>query len=262
MASDLIARTRVSRLLSGYRNVPAVKVSDVGLTLVKLAQLAADVPELRELDINPLLVDQNGILALDARIAVAPLEPVPKFKGTGYGRFAVRPYPKEWGQRLALADGTRIFVRPMRPEDEPLLHRFLEKVSAEDLRLRFFAPVKAFSHPFLARLTQLDYARAMAFAALDETSGELLGIVRLHADANYEKAEYAILVRSDLKGRGLGWQLMELMIRYARSEGLMHIEGQVLQENDTMLQMCHELGFRIADDPHDGTIKAVSLQLQ
>jgi acetyltransferase len=261
MASDLIARTRVFRLLSGYRNVPAVKVSDVALTLVKLAQLAADVSELRELDINPLLVDQNGVLALDARIAVAPLDPVPKFKGTGYGRFAVRPYPKEWEQRLAIADGTGIFVRPMRPEDEPLLHKFLEKVSAEDVRLRFFAPVKAFSHPFLARLTQLDYARAMAFAALDETSGEVLGIVRLHADANYEKAEYAILVRSDLKGRGLGWQLMELMIRYARSEGLRHIEGQVLQENDTMLQMCRELGFRIADDPHDGTIRAVSLQL-
>ena len=129
------------------------------------------------------------------------------------------------------------------------------------MRLRFFAPVKAFSHPFLARLTQLDYARAMAFAALDETSGEVLGIVRLHADANYEKAEYAILVRSDLKGRGLGWQLMELMIRYARSEGLRHIEGQVLQENDAMLQMCRQLGFRIADDPHDGTIRAVSLQL-
>jgi acetyltransferase len=89
----------------------------------------------------------------------------------------------------------------------------------------------------------------------------LLGVVRLHADANYENAEYAILVRSDLKGRGLGWQLMALMIRYARSEGLRYIEGQVLQENDTMLQMCRELGFRIAHDPHDGTIRAVSLQL-
>jgi acetyltransferase len=150
----------------------------------------------------------------------------------------------------------------MRPEDEPLLHKFLEKVSAEDLRLRFFAPVKAFSHPFLARLTQLDYARAMAFGALDEASEELLGVVRLHADANYEKAEYAIIVRSDLKGRGLGWQLMQLMIRYARSEGLRHVEGQVLQENDVMLQMCRELGFQIADDPHDGTIRIVSLQLQ
>ena len=98
--------------------------------------------------------------------------------------------------------------------------------------------------------------------AVDETSGELLGVVRLHADANYEKGEYAILVRSDLKNRGLGWQLMELIIRYARSEGLRQIEGQVLRENVTMLQMCHELGFQIADDPQDGSIRTVSLHLK
>jgi acetyltransferase len=207
MASDLIARTRVSRLLKGYRDVPAVRESDVALTLVKLAQLVADVSQLRELDINPLLVDQNGVLALDARIAVAPLDQMPKFKGSGYHRFAVRPYPKEWEQRLALPDGTSIFTRPIRPEDEPLLHTFFEKVSAEDLRLRFFAPIKAFSHLFLARLTQLDYARAIAFVAINDTGGELLGIAHLHADANYEKGEYAIMVRSDLKNHGLGWQL-------------------------------------------------------
>ena len=165
MAGELIARTRVSRLMAGYRNVPAVKVGDVALTLVKLAQLAADVPELRELDINPLLADENGVLALDARIAVAPPDPAPKFKGPGYARFAVRPYPKEWEQRFSLADGTGIFVRPLRPEDEPSLKRLFENITAEDLRLRFFAPIKTFSHAFLARLTQLDYARAIAFAA-------------------------------------------------------------------------------------------------
>jgi acetyltransferase len=101
MASDLIARTRISRLLQGYRDVPAAKVGEVALTLVKLAQLAADFPEVRELDINPLLADQNGALALDARIAIAPRDAVPMFQGRGYSRFAVRPYPKEWEQRLA-----------------------------------------------------------------------------------------------------------------------------------------------------------------
>jgi acetyltransferase len=216
----------------------------------------------RELDINPLLVDQNGVLALDARIAISPPDPMPKFKGSGYHRFAVRPYPKEWEQRLALPDGTSLFARPIRPEDELLLQGFLEKVATADLRLRFFAPVKAFGHLFLARLTQLDYARAIAFVAVDETSGELLGVVRLHADANYEKGEYAILVRSDVKNRGLGWQLMELIIRYGRSEGLRQIEGQVLRENVTMLQMCCELGFQIADDPDDAAIRTVSLQLK
>ena len=260
MASNLIARTRVFRLLKGYRNVPPAKTEDIALTLVKLAQLAADVPEIRELDINPLLADETGVLALDARIAVAPLDRRQKRAGS-YGRFAVRPYPSEWEQQLTLADGSKIFVRPIRPDDEAVLRAFLEKITAEDLRLRFFAPIKDFSHAFLARLTQLDYARAIAFAAFDKPGGDLLGVVRLHADANHEKGEYAILIRSDLKGRGLGWALMELMIRYARSEGLTAIEGQVLKDNVTMLQMCRELGFSVADDPEDGTIAVVSLQI-
>ncbi len=260
MARNLIARTRVFRLLKGYRNVPPAKTEDIALTLVKLAQLAADVPEIRELDINPLLADETGVLALDARIAVAPLDAAMKRAGS-YGRFAVRPYPSEWEQQLTLADGSKIFVRPIRPDDEAVLRAFLEKITAEDLRLRFFAPIKDFSHAFLARLTQLDYARAIAFAAFDKPGGDLLGVVRLHADANHEKGEYAILIRSDLKGRGLGWALMELMIRYARGEGLTAIEGQVLKDNVTMLQMCRELGFSVADDPEDGTIAVVSLQI-
>jgi acetyltransferase len=259
LAYDLIARTRVSRILRAYRDVPAAKTDHIALVLVKLAQLAADLPELRELDINPLLADQAGVLAVDARVAVAAVEG--KFKGAKHPRFAVRPYPVEWERRLVLAEQWNVSVRPVRPEDEALFQRFFAKVAAEDLRLRFFAPVKEFSHPFIARLTQLDYARAMAFVALDEASGEMLGAVRLHADANYETAEYAILMRSDLKGRGLGWKLMELMIEYARSEGLQRIEGQVLRENTVMLRMCRELGFHIVGDPHDGNICLVTMPL-
>ena len=258
LAGDLLARTRVSRLLEAYRDVPAARKDEVALVLVKLAQLVADLPEIRELDINPLLADETGVLALDARVAIAPVEP--RFKG-GNPRFAVRPYPKEWECRVALADGRRIFVRPLRPEDEAMVRAFFDRVTPEDLRLRFFAPVKDFSHAFIARLTQLDYGRAMAFAAIDEASGELLGVVRIHADANYERGEYAILLRSDLKGKGLGWELMQLIIRYARSEGLRLIEGQVLRENSVMLQMCRELGFRAEADPEDPVICMVTLPL-
>jgi acetyltransferase len=261
MATDLIARTRVARLFEGYRNVPPVKPGEIALTLVKLAQLVADFPEVRELEINPLLADQDGVVALDARIAITSPDTVTKFKGTGYVRFAVRPYPKEWERWLTTSDGPRIFARPLRPEDEPLLRGFLQQINDEDMRLRFFAPIRHFDHVLLARLTQLDYARAMAFAAFEDASGELLGVVRLHADANYEKGEYAILVRSDLKGRGLGWALMHLMIQYAKSEKLHCIEGQVLRENTTMLAMCRELGFELADDPNDSTTKVVKLQL-
>ena len=121
--------------------------------------------------------------------------------------------------------------------------------------------MKEFSHAFIARFTQIDYARAMAFVAIDEASGEMLGVVRLHADANYDTGEYAILVRSDLKGRGLGWLLMQMIIEYARAEGLQTIEGQVLQENITMLAMCRELGFAVAPDPQDPDLYVVKLEV-
>ena len=160
-----------------------------------------------------------------------------------------------------LADNWQIFVRPVRPDDEILVRAFFEKVSQEDLRLRFFAPVREFSHAFIARLTQLDYARANAFVAIDEATGEMAGGVRLHADANYEVGEFAILLRSDLKGRGLGWKLMQLVIEYARAEGLKRVEGQILRENTVMIQMCREIGFRIGDDPHDRDICVASLSI-
>jgi acetyltransferase len=250
LARGLIARTRVSRVLQAYRNVPAADTNAIALLLVKLAQLAADVPELRELDLNPVLADQNGLIAVDARIAVAPLD-LTRRGPSGHPRFAIRPYPKEWERHTALRDGTKILVRPVRPEDEALYGPFFADVTAEDLRLRFFAPVKEFGHTFIARFTQIDYARAMAFIAIEESSGKMLGVVRLHADANYERGEYAILVRSDLKGRGLGYLLMQLIIEYARTEKLKTIEGQVLSENTTMLVMCRELGFEIQPDPND-----------
>jgi acetyltransferase len=260
LARDLIGRTRVSRLLSAYRDVPAVKQDAVALTLVKLAQLAADLPEVAGLDINPLLADSTGVLAVDARVAVAA--PGRKFAGPGNARFAVRPYPTEWVRHLVLRDGWRILARPIRPEDEPLIHEFIKHVTMEDLRLRFLAPMKHFSHEFIARLTQLDYARAMAFVAFDEASGELAGVVRLHSDSIYETGEYAILLRSDLKGRGLGWALMQLLIEYAKSEGLKQIFGQVLRENTTMIEMCRSLGFKVEADPTEHDLFDVTLPLQ
>ncbi len=259
LARSLIERTRVSRLLRGYRDVPAVKQDAVAMVLVEIAQMAADIPEIRELDINPLLADENGVLAVDARIAVGRVER--KFGGSGPANFAVRPYPSQWQRHIEVKDGWRVFVRPIRPEDEPLIHELLRHVTSQDLRLRFFAPMKEFTHEFIARLTQLDYARAMAFVALDEVTNEMVGVVRIHSDSIYESGEYAILLRSDLKGRGLGWALMQLIIEYARSEGLKTISGDVLQENATMLEMCRGLGFDVKTDPVDPGICDVKLTL-
>jgi acetyltransferase len=150
----------------------------------------------------------------------------------------------------------------VRPEDEDMYRAFFESVPPEDLRLRFFAPVKEFSHTFVARLTQIDYARAFAICAIDESSGLMVGGVRLVKDADETSGEYAILLRSDYKGRGLGWNLMKLMTEYAEDEGLTHVEGQVMAENTNMLAMCEQLGFRVTDDPGEPGIKFVQLDLQ
>jgi acetyltransferase len=251
----------VSRVLKAYRNVPAADADGIAVVLVRLAQLAAELPEVREIDLNPLLADEHGVIALDARVAIAPIERT-RAAPSGHPRFAIRPYPREWERPAKLQDGVTVRIRPIRPEDERFYPAFLRRVSPEDMRLRFFAPVKDINHAFIARFTQLDYARAMVFVAIDNSVGEMLGVARLHADSAYERAEYAVLVRCDFKGKGLGWILMQTIIEYARSEGLRTIEGQVLKDNVTMLQMCAELGFRIATDQSDPGINLVSLDLK
>jgi acetyltransferase len=172
-----------------------------------------------------------------------------------------RPYPSQWERHLVLGDGWKVFVRPVRADDEPLILHLLQHVSKEDLRLRFFDSIKEFSHPFLARLTDLDYARAMAFVAFDENSGDILGVVRLHSNPAGDSGEYAILLRSDLKGHGLGWALMQMIIEYGKSEGLTQITGEILQENSVMLKMCRELGFEVKTSPEDRGVCDVTLVL-
>ena len=258
LAEDLIGRTRVARRLAAYRDVPAADIPAIALTLVKLAQLAADLPEVRELDINPLLADASGVLALDARVRIGrEPEGAPRRH-----RFAIRPYPTQWVRTLTL-EGGRVHVRPVRPEDEPVFRAFFAEIDPEDVRLRFFAPVREFSHAFLARLTQLDYARAIAFVALEDTPAgqRMLGAVRLHADANHASGEYAILVRTEARGTGLALALMGMMIDWARSEGIGHVEGTVLAENRAMLAVCRRLGFTTRPDPEETGVILVRLRL-
>jgi acetyltransferase len=257
LARDLVERAAIARLLPAYRDVPAVPPDAVPLTLVKLSQMAADLPEIRELDINPLIADESGVIALDARVAIK----TPAKLFAGRTRFAIRPYPTDWERQVQLKNGRKVDVRPIRPEDEPAIIKLLQEVSPEDLRLRFFHPMKEFPHQFIARLAQLDYARAMAFLARDPETRDAIGVVRLHSDSRYETAEYAILLRSDLKGRGLGWALMQLLIDYARSEGLKSLFGEVLSDNTTMLAMCRELGFTVTSDPEERGLSKVSFDL-
>ena len=160
-----------------------------------------------------------------------------------------------------LPDGRRVLMRVLRPEDAALYPDFAAHVTLEDARLRFFSAVSELSDERIAELTHLDYQRAMAFIAIDEANGKMLGVVRLHLDPDREGGEYAVIVRSALKGHGLGWLLMQRMIEYARMIGLKRVHGQVLAENTMMLHMCEHLGFHIGDDPDARDIKVVTLDL-
>lgn len=258
LARDLIQQTRIFKLLKGYRDQPAADLDAIADTLVRLSQLVVDCPALRELDINPLLADARGVIALDARIRIEPGElemPGPN------PRLAIRPYPNHWEAKVETAQGMAVLIRPIRPTDEAMLAAFQTKLSPEDIRFRFLAPRKEFSHKTNARFTQIDYARAMAFIALSQDQQELLGVARLAADPDYTSAEYAVIVRSDLKGRGLGWALMQHLIDYAESEGLRDLHGDVLAANERMLKMCRKLGFDIAADPEDLSLRKVRLKL-
>lgn len=259
LAGRMLARTRLySRLLRDPK-FATVDREPLMQILVKLSQMAADLEGIAELEIDPLMMSGDGIVALDARTRIRPAA-----TRTGRGvnpRLVIRPYPRELERIVSLKDGSHLFVRPVRPEDEPAFKDLFEHVTADDLRLRFFAPVREFSHAFLARLTQLDYARAMAFAAFEVETGTLLGGVRLHCDPDHGSGEYAVLVRSDQKGKGLGWVLMGLIIDYARADGINTITGEVLRENHPMLDLCRSLGFTVHPSPDDDAVMEVVLDL-
>lgn len=254
LAEDLIAGTRIARRLAGYRNLPPADLAAIADTIVKVSQLVGDHPEIRELDINPLWADEHGVLALDARVRVADEAVEPRRP------MALKPYPVEWEKLIRLPDLGPVLLRPIRPEDEHLYAAFFSRVTADDSRMRFFTPIKDLTHELLARLTQVDYAREIAFVALSDTN-ELLGVSRFSADPDYERGEFGVLVRSDLKARGLGRALMVQLTDYARAEGLKVMVGDVLTENQAMLRLAAALGFRIAIDPEDPTVRRVELRL-
>jgi acetyltransferase len=258
LARELVSRTRISRVLQGGRGQPAADLDALALTLVRVSQLVVDIPEVQELDINPLLVDPYGVIALDARIALA------ESTGPRTRRLAIRPYPKELEEAIQLADGRRFLLRPIRPEDEPALQRAFARLTPEEVRMRFFAPMRALDHAAAARLTQIDYDREMALI-LTELGGpgdsDIYGVVRLIADPDNERAEFAIVIGQALTGLGLGPLMMRRILDYARGRSIREVFGEVLSENRPMLRLCQALGFAQRRDPEDlGTIH-VALRL-
>ena len=257
LGEELIARTRIGALLAGYRDRKPADRKAILAALNAVSQMVVDFPCIAGIDVNPLLTGHEGAVALDARIEID----VSRVGEQGPNPdLAIRPWPAGWEKAFIAGDGSRFTLRPIKPADVALYPDFLAKVSPGDIRLRFLAPRKAFSDDMLKRLTQLDYDREMAFVALEE-DGRLAGIARLSADPNHESAEFGVLVRSDLQGRGLGAALLSHLIDYGRADGLSRIEGTMFDENEKMAELARTLGFSFRDHPDDSTLEIASLEL-
>jgi acetyltransferase len=248
LARRVLSRTRISRLLDAHGMRPAADRDAIAQALVRVSAMLADNPEILACDINPLFADDQGVLAVDARIRVAPPD------GSDRRRLAVRPYPAGLEERVRLGDGSEAVLRPIRPDDEPAHAELTERVTPHDLRYRFFGAVRQLQHAQLARLTQIDYDREMAFIATRPRADgrpETLGVVRTVTDPDNRHAELAILVRSDLKGTGLGTILLKKTIGYHQARGTAEIGAQILSENTPMLALARKCGFilRKSEDP-------------
>lgn len=246
LARELVSRTRIAKVLAAHRNLPAANVDALCGVLIRVGRLVEEIPEVVELDINPLLINADGVIALDARMRIDPASVTPQ-------RLAIRPYPAELESALHLGED-KVQLRPIRPQDEPELGRLLSQCDSSDRHFRFFGSIGAMPHSQLGRYTQIDYDREMAFVAMD-SGNAMLGEVRAVADPDNGRAEFAILVRSDSQGRGLGRALLEKLVLYCRRRGTGVLYGDVLASNGRMLALAEECGFTAQDEPVDGVIR-------
>jgi acetyltransferase len=253
LARDLVQRTRAGRLLAGFRSRPPADIDAVCDVLIRVAHLVSDLAEVAEIDINPLLADSAGVIALDARAKI-----VPATRGA-LDRLAIRPYPDELEETVEW-QGQPLLLRPIMPEDAPAHTAFFAALTPEDIRLRMFVRMRELQPAQLARFTQIDYDREMAFIATrtgPDGQPETLGVARAVADPDNVQAEFAVTVRSDLKGKGLGRLLMQKLIRYCRARGTAEIVGEALAENRGILGMTGKLGFRHVREPGEDTVRLV-----
>ncbi|MBN8767063.1 MAG: bifunctional acetate--CoA ligase family protein/GNAT family N-acetyltransferase [Thiobacillus sp.] len=255
LAHDLIGRTRVATLLGAFRNRPPADMDALENILLRLSEMVCELPWLSELDINPLLVDDRGALALDARIVIAPRVPT----ADRYSHMAIHPYPVHLVTHWQLPSGHDVVIRPIRPEDAELTQDFVRSLSEETKYFRFMDAVSELSPAMLARLTQIDYTREMALLALTEIDGREveLGVARYAINPDAESCEFALVVDDAWQKQGIGHKLMDVLMDVARSVGLKTMEGEVLKANHPMLKLVQALGFRVEAHPEDETIRKV-----
>ena len=251
LAHALIARTRLSRLLPGFRDRPPVDEPAIADALVRLSQLAVDFPEIAEVVINPLFADAGGATAADASVQLRPAGEA--------GLLAIPPYPAGLAADWTARDGRVFRIRPIRPEDAAAQGVLFRSLPPEDVRFRFFSQLKELPPALLARLTQIDYDREMAFIAARD--GRTFGTARLIREPGSDGAEFAVVVSPEVKGTGLARHLMERAIAWGRSEGLAELHGHVLTDNAPMLGFIQRLGFTLERSVEDRDVMVARLQL-
>jgi acetyltransferase len=257
LARELMSRTRI---YANLRANPgrAVDLDALAMTLLKVSQMVIDLGELIQLDINPLWVSREGVLALSARMRIASAT------GPATERLAIRPYPQELEQPVELPDGRSLLLRPILPEDEPALQAMVGRMPPEDVRWRFFQSFKELPRDMAARLTQLDYDREMTLILTEpKVAGKAVmwGLVSLSAGPDREQAEYAIALDRSMAGLGLGSLLMRRIIAYAQQRGIQEVVGEVLDDNAPMLRLNRALGFVLETDLDDHRLIHVRLTL-
>lgn len=239
IARNMVAQTRIGRLLEGYRDRPAADIQGLCGTLVKLSQMVADLGRIAEFDINPLLVSEHSVIALDCRIRVTAAA------DGGAEHFAITPYPSQWVQRGIQHAGASYKIRPIRAEDEAKLRAWSALLGRDGLRLHFHQPIRHLNHRLAARLSQVDFDREMVFLLMDESDDSLIGVARLVSDPLAEQAEFALQLDPLYWQQGLGELLAKTCIRYAKAKGYQTLFGMVERDNTAMLTLVQGLGFTL-----------------
>ena len=260
LAADLINRTKVSRMLGKFRQMPAIDMDQLVNVLLSVSAMACELPWLREMDINPLIADEKGVVAVDARIVVD----YPTPSTDPYHHLAIHPYPTHFARKIQLNDGTDITIRPIRPEDAEMEAKFVRELSNEAKYFRFMNSFHELSQEMLVRFTQIDYHNEMALIAVktDNHGDEQIGVARYSTNVDKTSCEFALVVSDKWQSRGIAHHLMKDLMEIARDRNLETMEGQVLRDNSKMLELVSSLGFEIRNDPTDHTIKQVEARLQ
>jgi len=259
LAKKMISQTRTSHLLDTFRNMPAIKMDALIQVLRRVSEMVCELPEIKALDINPLIADENGVMALDARIVVEH----PASSHDRYAHMAIHPYPTQLVSTLQLADGTNIKIRPIRPEDASIEQSFVHELSSESKYFRFMQSLNELTQEMLVRFTQLDYNRELALIAVLEQPGKEteLGVARYVINPDGDSCEFALVVADKWQHKGIGLNLMNALIEAARQRGLKEMNGEILANNHSMQALAQKLGFDMHISNDDSGIKMASKAL-